>query len=472
MAFVRAERKRAKLRMAIYGPSGGGKTYTALKIAHGIGPKIAVLDCENGTSQKYAPSDDGPGILGGDYFDIEVPDNFEAKVFVDAIATAAEDGYDVLIIDGFSHAWSGRGGVLDYVDKLAKQSRSGSTFDAWREGTKKHNEILHAIVHAKLHIICTMRSKNDTVMETNARGKQAPKKVGVKADQREGMEYEFDVVGLMNLQNEMIIEKSRYSPIHQQEFDKPDERFGRTLLAWLNGGAATTAPKGDEPKPPVAWSQGERAAFIALAQKLGAKDAPQIQALAHSIDPGFLLPLNVEQTPRAIAELTRRLTEKTRTEEAAAAPPETAPPPGEASGATPAPTKDTSGAPSSPGSAATTSSAAGEAPPATSSPSSSSPPAPAADAPRPGGGAADSVTLLRYVDALDTCTDVEQLNLVENSHAEAIASLKHGKSLAGRYARQTALRLGVPDVPPLTDVELASLVKLADMRRASSVPAA
>ena len=44
MKFVKAQRKQAKLRLALSGPSGSGKTWGALQIAKGLGGKIAVID--------------------------------------------------------------------------------------------------------------------------------------------------------------------------------------------------------------------------------------------------------------------------------------------------------------------------------------------------------------------------------------------------------------------------------------------
>ena len=45
--FRKAERRKAKLRLAITGPAGSGKTYGALQIAQGLGGRIAMIDTEN-----------------------------------------------------------------------------------------------------------------------------------------------------------------------------------------------------------------------------------------------------------------------------------------------------------------------------------------------------------------------------------------------------------------------------------------
>ena len=52
--FRKAEKKKAKLRLAITGVAGSGKTYGALKVAQGLGGKIAMIDTENGSGDLYS----------------------------------------------------------------------------------------------------------------------------------------------------------------------------------------------------------------------------------------------------------------------------------------------------------------------------------------------------------------------------------------------------------------------------------
>ncbi|GAB6182807.1 hypothetical protein [Thermodesulfovibrio hydrogeniphilus] len=49
--FRKAQRKRAKLRLAIAGLKGSGKTYSALLIARGIGGKTVLIDTEHGSGK-------------------------------------------------------------------------------------------------------------------------------------------------------------------------------------------------------------------------------------------------------------------------------------------------------------------------------------------------------------------------------------------------------------------------------------
>jgi len=231
MPFVKATKKESKLRLALIGSSGSGKTYSALSIATGLGGKIAVVDTERGSASKYADKFN---------FDVLELDSFSPEKYVEAISAAAQAGYQILIIDSLSHAWSGKDGALEMVDRAAKKSQSGNTYTAWRDVTPKHNEMVDAIVQAPLHVIATMRAKTEYVMETNDRGKQVPRKIGLAPIQRDGLEYEFDVVAMMTADNEMIVEKTRCEAMAGQVYAKPNGQVSEVLNRWLSG---------EKPKP-------------------------------------------------------------------------------------------------------------------------------------------------------------------------------------------------------------------------------
>lgn len=227
--FKKAERSAAKLRMALIGPSGSGKTMSALKIAQGLGQRIAVIDTEHGSASKYA----------GDVADFDTLElsEYHPDHFIQGIQDAARAGYDVLIIDSLSHAWAGEGGVLTQVDQIAARQRTqGNSFGAWREATPLHNRLINAILAAPMHVICTMRAKTEYVQEKDDRGKTQIRKVGLAPVQRDGMEYEFDVVGDVDITHTLVITKSRYSPLSDRVIEKPGQELGAELGAWLGSG--------------------------------------------------------------------------------------------------------------------------------------------------------------------------------------------------------------------------------------------
>jgi hypothetical protein len=237
--FQKATKYTAKLRLAMVGTSGSGKTYSALAIASGLVPngRIALIDTERGSASLYA--DLFP-------FDTLALEDHAPQTFVNAIHAAESEGYDAIIIDSLSHAWSGRGGALEMVDKAQKRSQSVNSFTAWRDVTPHHNRLIDAMVSSKAHVIATMRSKTEYVIEENAQGKKVPKRIGMEAVQRSGIEYEFTLVGDIDLAHTLAVTKSRCPELADAIIEKPGAAMGKTLAAWLGTGAAPVAASGED----------------------------------------------------------------------------------------------------------------------------------------------------------------------------------------------------------------------------------
>lgn len=234
LSFQRASKKSARLRMALIGVAGSGKTYTALSIAQYLGKKVAVLDTERGSASKYSDLFE---------FDVLEPENFSPKTYIDAIEAAAEAGYDVIILDSLSHAWTGQGGALEMVDKAARRSQTSNTFGAWRDVTPLHNAMVDAMIGAKIHIIATMRAKTEYVQERDKNGKTTVRKVGMAPVQRDGLEYEFDVVADLDQDNNLLVGKTRCPQIAGMVVNKAGREVATKLNAWLSDGGAPTPEK-------------------------------------------------------------------------------------------------------------------------------------------------------------------------------------------------------------------------------------
>jgi hypothetical protein len=251
LIFKRATKKNSKLRLGLIGPAGSGKTYTALTVAKHLGGRVALVDSENGSASKYANLFD---------FDVLELQSFSPTDFVNAIKAAEQAGYDVLIIDSLSHAWSGKqNSALELVDRAAARSKSGNSFAAWREVTPLHNKMVDAIVGANLHVIATLRSKTEYVIEENERGKKVPRKVGMAPIQRDGLEYEFDVVGDMDWENRLIVTKTRCPELAGAVMHQPGKDFVDVLKAWLDEGSEPEQepPKRTEPVAPIPESNAK-----------------------------------------------------------------------------------------------------------------------------------------------------------------------------------------------------------------------
>src|SRR5690606_39492702 len=94
-------------------------------------------------------------------FDVLNLDTFSPEVYIQAIRAAEAAGYDVLIIDSLSHAWVGKDGALEQVDRVARRMQSNNTFAAWREVTPMHNALVDAMVRSRCLLIVTMRSSTE-----------------------------------------------------------------------------------------------------------------------------------------------------------------------------------------------------------------------------------------------------------------------------------------------------------------------
>jgi hypothetical protein len=225
--FKKAKRSQAKLRLGLIGPSGSGKTMSGVRIAAGLanGGKIALIDTEHSSGSIYSDVVE---------FDACNLDSFEVENYIAAIEEAGREGYAVVIIDSLSHAWAGKGGILEFVDKAGK--RGGNNYTAWRDATPRHNQLIEAILGCPCHVICTLRSKVEHVIEKDGSGRTTVRKVGLQPVQREGMEYEFTVCGDITDQHELIITKTRAAWLKDEIIREPGEEFGRRLLAWLDEG--------------------------------------------------------------------------------------------------------------------------------------------------------------------------------------------------------------------------------------------
>ncbi|MFC9954428.1 ATP-binding protein [Streptomyces prasinus] len=228
--FIPATKEQAKARIALTGPTGSGKTYTALVIGTGVGDRIALIDTEHGSASKYADEF---------AFDTLPLTTFEPPALVEALAVAAHEGYDVVIVDSLSHFWSGSGGMLEQVDNAAKRVAGGNTFAGWREARPLERAMIDALLAYPGHLVATMRTKTEYVVEADERGRKVPRKVGLKPEQREGIEYEFDIVGDLDHDNTLVISKSRAKPLSGLVVRKPDAEFAEAVLDWLDAGKPT-----------------------------------------------------------------------------------------------------------------------------------------------------------------------------------------------------------------------------------------
>lgn len=265
MEFRRANKGSARLRLALIGPAGSGKTYSALSIACGLAgdQPVAVIDTERGSASKYAD------LFAFDVLELE---SFHPQRYIDAVAAAEDAGYGVLVIDSLSHAWMGRDGALELVDKAAKRNPNGNSFGAWREVTPLHNALVDALIGSRCHVIVTIRAKTDYVQEKDDRGRTQIRKVGLAPVQRDGLEYEFDVVADMTQENDLIVSKTRCPQLSGAVVHHPGTDVAGTLRTWLSG--PKVDPAGRKLK---LWSRLNDLVLESKTHGLRVQDAEQMQ---------------------------------------------------------------------------------------------------------------------------------------------------------------------------------------------------
>lgn len=226
MTFKPATREASFARIALSGPSGSGKTYTALALATALSDKVAVIDTERGSASKYVG-------LNGWKFDTVQPGAFSPLSLVDLLGEAAGAEYGCVVVDSLSHYWMGVDGMLEQVDRRA---RGNNSFSGWKEVRPEERRMVDALVAFPGHVVVTMRVKTDYVLEENERGKSVPRKVGLKPEQREGLDYEFDVVGELDYDNTLTVVKSRIHTLAKAVIPLPGEDFAKQIADWLAEG--------------------------------------------------------------------------------------------------------------------------------------------------------------------------------------------------------------------------------------------
>ena len=238
--FTPASKEASKLRAALFGPSGAGKTFTALRLATGIGGRIALIDSERRTASKYA-----------DRFTFDcanlAANQCRVADYVRVIRGAAQAGYEVLIIDSLTHAWQQ---LLSEIDALAKAKYKGNTWSAWSEGTPLQRQLVDAILDYPGHVIATMRSKTEWTTEKDRNGKDRPVRVGLSPEQGKGIEYEFDFLLELSTEHILTVIKDRSGRFQDLILPNPGEDLGREMAEWLSDGAKPAAPPAPEPPAP------------------------------------------------------------------------------------------------------------------------------------------------------------------------------------------------------------------------------
>lgn len=224
-----SSKKQVKIKLALQGCSGSGKTYSALLLAYGLTndwTKVAVIDSEGMSADLYSHL--------GNYNVLTLEEDFAPETYIQAVEICEKAGMQVIIIDSISQCWDN---LLEYHANL-----QGNSFTNWQKITPRLNALMQKILQSDSHIICTMRCKQDYVLNEK-NGKMVPEKVGLKAIMRDGIDYEFTIVFDLSLKHLATASKDRTSLF----MDKPDfiitSDTGRTILQWCNNDSSFNLQK-------------------------------------------------------------------------------------------------------------------------------------------------------------------------------------------------------------------------------------
>ncbi|MCU7548218.1 ATP-binding protein [Chitinophagaceae bacterium LB-8] len=225
MKLRKATRQKAKIRLGLSAVSGGGKTYSALLIAHGISGdwnKIAIIDSENSSADLYAHL--------GDFNVLPMTAPFTPEKYVEAIKECEKAGMEVIIVDSISHEWDGKGGCLEIVESL------GGRYQDWAKVTPRHQSFIDAITQSTSHIITTVRRKQDYEMIKDNNGKLKVEKAGLKEVTREGFEYELTINLELDINHNATASKDRTGMFMNKPAFVPTEKTGELIHQWCEQG--------------------------------------------------------------------------------------------------------------------------------------------------------------------------------------------------------------------------------------------
>lgn len=233
MAFKaqKAVREKVYTKIALMSPSGGGKTYSALRLATGM---AAELEKVNGTRPRIlmANTESSRGRYYANEFDYDIIDLVEPFIpeqFVEAIDYAISEGYGILVMDSTSHEWEGKGGCLELHQK------AGGKYQDWKYVTPRHDAFINKLATSPIHIIATMRGKDQYDMEKDDKGKTTVKKLGVGAKQRDGFEFEFTCT--FTIDSKSHTAETQKDNTHIFENDAAvvlTENHGKKIIQWAN----------------------------------------------------------------------------------------------------------------------------------------------------------------------------------------------------------------------------------------------
>jgi len=257
-SFRPAKRENVGLWINLIGGTGGGKTFTAMRLASGIsdGKPFAVIDTENRRALHYADR------FRFDHAELREP--FTPDSYAEAIVAADKAGYPVIVVDSGSHVWAGDGGMLDMqeaeLDRMAGddwKKREAVKMSSWIKPKRQHKKMVSKLLQLKAHLILCLRAeeKIEMVKERDHEGKM---KTVVRAKQSltgkdgwipicdKNLPFEATCSFLLLASNPGIPHPIKLQEQHRALFplDEPiTEACGKRVAEWAAGGHSSLSPE-------------------------------------------------------------------------------------------------------------------------------------------------------------------------------------------------------------------------------------
>ncbi len=258
--FTKPTSLKAALKLALYGPAGSGKTFTALLLAEGLaqrsGRRVAVLDTEQGTafySQAVASRKAHP-----DAFDFDVLHTRSVTEALAALHGLDPAAHGVVVIDSISHLWDACRNA--YAGKLTKQG--GIPLHAWATIKKPYRELMNLLLSLPVHVILCGRQGVDYGEDE---GSGELKQVGFRLRAEGETGYEPDV--LVRLESHKANRRQSATILAHVEKDRTGMLAGSTV-EW---------PTFDNLAKPLLGLLGTRQAAVPNDDEVALQDAEALE---------------------------------------------------------------------------------------------------------------------------------------------------------------------------------------------------
>lgn len=255
-----ATRERVPLLLGLIGPSGGGKTYSALRLATGIqrvSPgEIFLIDTEARRGLHYADK--------FNFRHVVFTPPFGSLDYLAAIEHCVAKGAGTIIVDSMSHEHEGPGGLLEQheaeIERLLKAwqnaSRETVQMTAWAKPKAARRRMINTILQLPVNFIFCFRAKDKVKIATKEERKNGADAVtGQGFMPIAGEEFVFEMVANALLlpgangvptwmshetgEKRMIKLPEQFRQMFTSAATPLSEDQGETMAKWAAGNAAT-----------------------------------------------------------------------------------------------------------------------------------------------------------------------------------------------------------------------------------------